>query len=50
MLPSVTQLYAHRHQFIFQQDNCPIHTARAVKDWFSENNINVLDWTIGYSF
>lgn len=30
--------------FIFMQDNDPKHTARSVKQWFSSENINVLDW------
>lgn len=28
----------------FQQDGATIHTAKAVKKWFKDNNINVLDW------
>ena len=30
--------------WIFQQDNAAIHTARSVKQWFQEKNIRVLDW------
>lgn len=30
--------------FIFQQDNASIHSARTAKDFFREQNINVLDW------
>lgn len=30
--------------FIFQQDNASVHTAHAVKNFFSEKNITVLDW------
>ena len=29
---------------IFQQDNAPCHTANVVKEWFTRNNIEVLDW------
>jgi transposase len=31
-------------QFIFQQDNDPKHTSRLMKEYFMENNINVLEW------
>jgi hypothetical protein len=34
----------HGQDFIFQQDNAAIHTARATKAWFEDKNITVLDW------
>jgi DNA-binding Lrp family transcriptional regulator len=43
MLPSVTQVFLE-NDFIFQQDNCPIHTAHRVADWFQNHNITVLGW------
>ncbi|CAH2100518.1 unnamed protein product [Euphydryas editha] len=30
--------------FIFQHDNASIHRAHDVRQWFQQNNINVLDW------
>lgn len=30
--------------FIFQQDNAPIHTAKIVKQYFRENDFTVLNW------
>jgi transposase len=30
--------------FYFQQDNNPKHTAKIVKAWFEENNVNLLLW------
>ena len=28
----------------FQQDNAAIHVSRSSKQWFSDNNIELLDW------
>ena len=33
-----------RFDYIFQQDNDPKHTAKSMKKWLSENNVNVLKW------
>jgi transposase len=30
--------------FIFQQDNAPIHASNSTRQWFTDNNIPVLDW------
>ena len=30
--------------WIFQQDNAPIHTAKIVKEWFTNKNVTVLQW------
>ena len=30
--------------YIFQQDNDPMHTVKSTKKWLSENNVNVLQW------
>lgn len=43
MLPSVTQVFPEG-DFVFQQDNCPVHTAHRVTEWFRNHNINVLEW------
>jgi transposase len=43
MLRSVRRVFPNG-DFIFQQDNCPIHTAHRVAAWFEDHNINVLDW------
>lgn len=43
MLPSVAHFFPQQ-DYIYQQDNCPIHKANNVTNWFTENNINVLDW------
>jgi hypothetical protein len=43
MPPSVTRVYPSQN-FIFQQDNCSVHTSHRVATWFQDQNINVLDW------
>ena len=30
--------------YIFQQDNAPVHTSRLVQSYFHENNISILPW------
>jgi hypothetical protein len=42
MIPSVTRIIPNN--FIFQQENCSVHTARRVRAWIENHNINVLDW------
>ncbi|KAJ3615685.1 hypothetical protein MTP99_006731 [Tenebrio molitor] len=42
MLPTVSQLYGNN--FIFLQDNCPVHNAGIVRQWFATNNIEVMPW------
>ena len=34
----------HGQDFIFQQDNASIHTAKVTKAWFEDKNVTVLDW------
>ena len=42
-LISSSQLMGLR-SFIFQQDNAPIHKSKRIKEYFLENNIEVLPW------
>jgi hypothetical protein len=43
MQPSADILFGGEN-YIFQQDNDPKHTAKVVKQWFIDNNVNVLPW------
>lgn len=43
MLPSVNAVFP-QNNFIYQQDNSPIHTARVTSNWMQQQNIQVLQW------
>jgi transposase len=43
LLPSVEPHFPNNN-FIFQHDNCSIHTAHRVAAWVQDRNINVLKW------
>ena len=43
MLPSVIEVFPENN-FIFQQDNCSIHTAHRVRQWFLNKNIELIPW------
>ncbi|GFV31926.1 transposable element Tc1 transposase [Trichonephila clavipes] len=42
-LPTLRQ-YFGEGQFLFQQDNCSIHTSRLAQTWFDEMGVQKLDW------
>ena len=42
MLPSASVLLGEN--YIFQQDNAPCHTSRYTKNWFHENDVEILEW------
>lgn len=41
--PKFTDIFGP-NRWVFQQDNAPIHTARAVKAWIDEQNVELLLW------
>jgi transposase len=44
LLPLVRNKFNNRN-YSFQDDNAPVHTAKAVQDWIKENRIKILeDW------
>ena len=44
LLPVVERIRETIKDPLFMHDNAPIHTAGIVKDWFDENNVDVMDW------
>ena len=43
VVPNMTKLFPD-NSGIFQQDLAPCHTSKQVKEFFKENNLNVLEW------
>lgn len=45
LLQSASDIFGpDNHDFIFQQDSAPCHTAKICKDWFAEHGIEVMSW------
>lgn len=42
MMPSVNAVF--HNNFIYQHDNCPVHSARVVTNWLQQRNIQTLPW------
>ena len=43
-LPAFLDELGERKDFLFMQDNAPIHGAHIVRDWFKEQDIQVMEW------
>jgi hypothetical protein len=43
IMPSVNAVFP-QNNFIYQHDNCPIHTARIIPNWMEQQGIRVLPW------
>ena len=45
LIPVIHQMLAFGiHDFLFQQDNTPVHKAYNVRDWLEDNNIDVIEY------
>ena len=44
LLQSLEHFRLDKNEIIYQQDNDPKHTSNAAKQWFQNNNIEVLPW------
>ena len=42
LMPFIDQIDGQT--YVFQQDNCRIHTSNAMKTWFTDQNLDLLDW------
>jgi len=49
VLGAYCDLHMDPHQFFFQQDNDPKHTAKIVKAWFKENDVDPLQMCVSLS-
>lgn len=43
-LHTMTDSHGFNDDFIFQQDNAPCHKSKHTMEFFSDNNINVMEW------
>ena len=43
-LPAFLDELGERKDFLFMQDNAPIHGAHIVRDWYTEQGIQVMEW------
>lgn len=43
MVPSVRAIFPENN-FVYQHDNCPVHTAGIVTDWMQQRDIQTLPW------
>jgi hypothetical protein len=43
MLPSVRAVFPENN-FVYQHDNCRVHTARIVTEWLEQRDVTVLPW------
>lgn len=44
VLPVVQRVHDTLGDPIFMQDNAPVHRAYAVRDWFEDHNVQVMNW------
>ena len=43
MLPDA-RCHFPKNNFILQQDNCPVHNAQIIKEYFATNNVKTMVW------
>jgi transposase len=43
VLPKIREMFGD-HEFVFQQDNASIHNAAIAKQYYRENDINIMKW------
>jgi hypothetical protein len=46
MWPVIVRQFPINDDYVFVDDNAPVHRAKIVKDFMTDNNVNVTNWPV----